>query len=105
MSSRHGVRTKATEAVLGKVVWDVAEAGRQRAKRGKRDTGRSGLWTVVAYLPFHLLVTALTWRDLKGRPDEQVWGSKSLWRWVSALNTLGSVAYWVVGRKGPAARD
>jgi hypothetical protein len=103
MSSHHGLRTKTTEAILGKVVWNVAEAGLQRPNRGKKETGRSSLWTIVAYLPFHLVVTALTWRDLKNRPDEQVWGNKRLWRWASALNTLGSVAYWLVGRKGSAA--
>lgn len=55
--------------------------------------------TVLLYLPFHILVTAATWRDLKRRPSSQVRGSKRLWRIVSAVNTMGSVAYLVFGRK------
>jgi hypothetical protein len=57
------------------------------------------LRTVLLYLPFHILVTAVTWRDLKRRPSSQVRGSKRLWRIVSAANTLGSLAYLVIGRK------
>lgn len=49
----------------------------------------------------HTLVATLTWRDLRNRPADQVRGSKTLWRAASALNTLGSVAYWVVGRRRP----
>ena len=47
----------------------------------------------------HLVVTRLTWRDLRDRPDEQVPGPKPLWRVASALNTSGSVAYWLLGRR------
>lgn len=54
---------------------------------------------VLLYLPFHILVTAATWRDLNRRPSSQVRGSKRLWRIVSAANTMGSVAYLVIGRK------
>lgn len=54
---------------------------------------------VLLYLPFHILVTAATWRDLRRRPSSQVRGSKRLWRIASAANTLGSVAYLVIGRK------
>jgi hypothetical protein len=54
---------------------------------------------VLLYLPFHILITAATWRDLKRRPSSQVRGSKRIWRIVSAANTLGSLAYLVAGRK------
>ena len=46
----------------------------------------------------HLIVTRLTWRDLARRTPGQVRGSARLWRVVSGLNTLGSLAYWTVGR-------
>ena len=46
----------------------------------------------------HLIVTTLTWRDLAPRTPGQVRGSARLWRVASGLNTLGSVAYWTVGR-------
>lgn len=47
----------------------------------------------------HAAVTTLTWRDLRQRPAEQVRGSKKLWLLASGLNTTGSVAYWLFGRR------
>lgn len=47
----------------------------------------------------HLTVMALTWRDLRGRPAGQVRGHKKFWQVASALNTTGSAAYWVFGRR------
>jgi hypothetical protein len=40
-----------------------------------------------------MVITTLTWHDLRNRPVETVRGSKKVWRMVSDLNTLGSVAY------------
>jgi len=54
---------------------------------------------LLLYLPVHILVAALTWRDIGHRPADRVRGSKRLWRLVSALNTLGAVAYWLAGRR------
>ena len=60
----------------------------------------NSLVAVLAYIAvFHVPVTALTWRDLNARTDAQVRGSKTIWRLVSALNTMGSVAYWLIGRR------
>jgi hypothetical protein len=47
----------------------------------------------------HVAVTSLTWRDLKVRPATQVRGNRTIWRAASGLNTLGSVAYWLLGRR------
>jgi hypothetical protein len=47
----------------------------------------------------HLLVTAWTWRDIKRRPARRIRGSKGLWRFLTAINTLGSVGYWALGRR------
>lgn len=47
----------------------------------------------------HLTVMALTWRDLRHRPAGQVRGNKKFWRAASALNTSGSAAYWLFGRR------
>jgi hypothetical protein len=47
----------------------------------------------------HLTVMTLTWRDLRGRPSAQVRGNKKAWRAASALNTTGSAAYWLIGRR------
>ncbi len=55
-------------------------------------------WLVPA-LAAHVVVTALVWRDLASRPPQAVRGSKNLWRLLSAMNTGGSLAYLLVGRR------
>jgi hypothetical protein len=57
--------------------------------------------TILLYLPVHLLAVALTWRDIRRRPANELRGSKRLWRLVSAVNTAGAGAYWVAGRRDP----
>jgi hypothetical protein len=47
----------------------------------------------------HLSVMTLTWRDLRSRPAAQVRGNEKIWRAASALNTTGSAAYWLFGRR------
>jgi hypothetical protein len=47
----------------------------------------------------HVTVMTLTWRDLRSRPAADVRGNKKAWRVASAVNTLGSVAYWIFGRR------
>jgi hypothetical protein len=47
----------------------------------------------------HLTVMTLTWRDLRARPASQVRGNKRIWQAASALNTTGSAAYWLIGRR------
>ncbi len=59
---------------------------------------------LVVALIVHVIVLTLTWRDLRKRPDEAVRGNKRIWRMASALNTSGSAAYWLFGRRSaPAA--
>lgn len=62
--------------------------------RGKPDKRVLG---VIAVL--HVTAAALTWRDLRSRPASQVRGDKRIWRIASVMNTLGSVAYWLFGRR------
>jgi hypothetical protein len=50
----------------------------------------------------HLGITTVTWRDLARRPPDQIRGPKPLWRVISAANTAGSIAYWILGRKSSA---
>jgi len=61
---------------------------------------------IVFILIGHLLAAAWTWRDIRRRPAQLVRGSKTGWRIFSAVNTLGSVSYWLIGRRyrGPAPR-
>jgi len=47
----------------------------------------------------HITAMTLTWRDLRSRAAGQVRGPKKLWQVASALNTSGSAAYWLFGRR------
>ena len=47
-----------------------------------------------------VLVVAAAERDLQRRPQEQVRGSKLIWRLV-CLNALGSATYFRWGRRAP----
>ena len=55
--------------------------------------------TVVLFLTGHALAAAWTWRDMWRLPAHQIRGTKTFWRIFSALNTLGSVGYWLIGRR------
>jgi hypothetical protein len=62
-------------------------------------TDRKGVATYGAILLAHAAITTITWRDIGRRADGQVRGSKKAWRVASALNTGGSLAYLVAGRR------
>jgi len=57
---------------------------------------------VAAALALQATVATVTIRDINKRPKEAVRGPKMLWRLANA-NTVGSVAYWLIGRKRGAA--
>ena len=57
---------------------------------------------LLLYIPVHLAVVVVTWRDIARRSEEQLRGKKRLWRFASAVNTLGAVAYWLAARRSPA---
>jgi len=54
---------------------------------------------IAVALVIHLIMVKLTWRDLRNRPDAVVRGRKRFWRVAATMNTTGSVAYWLVGRR------
>jgi hypothetical protein len=60
---------------------------------------RKSSGVVVLVLAGHALAAAWTWRDIRQQPAQQVRGSKTFWRIASAVNTLGSVGYWLIGRR------
>jgi hypothetical protein len=66
---------------------------------GRMAKDRPNKQVLAAVAIVHSTVAALTWRDLRSRAPEQVRGSKAVWRTASAMNTLGSVAYWLLGRR------
>ena len=47
----------------------------------------------------HLVIATLTWRDIRSRRDDEIRGSKWVWRVLSAANSGNSAVYWLVGRK------
>ena len=60
---------------------------------------RPNKFVLAAIGVVHLTVVTLTWRDIRQRPEDQIRGSKRLWRVLSASNTAGSGAYWLAGRR------
>jgi hypothetical protein len=58
--------------------------------------GRAILGVVVAA---QTASSALAWRDLARRSDDQVRGPKNLWRVIITINPGNSVAYWLLGRR------
>ncbi len=46
-----------------------------------------------------IVSAALALRDLAGRSNQQVRGTKRIWRWVIAVHPGNSLAYWVFGRQ------
>ena len=47
----------------------------------------------------HVVVVALTWRDISARPADQIRGNKTFWRIFSALNMGNAALYWLFGRR------
>jgi hypothetical protein len=62
-----------------------------RTKRGKIVLG-----VVVAA---QTASSALAWRDLAQRSDDQIRGPKKLWRVIVTINPGNSIAYWLLGRR------
>lgn len=56
-------------------------------------------FVVAAIGVIHLVVVALTWRDISARPADQIRGNKKFWRVFSALNTGNAALYWLIGRR------
>jgi hypothetical protein len=46
-----------------------------------------------------ILSCALAWRDLARRDNQEVRGSKIIWRIFISLNPGNSLLYWLFGRK------
>jgi hypothetical protein len=56
-------------------------------------------YLLAAAAVVHVVVVTLTWRDIKGRSDEQVRGNKKFWLIFSALNMGNAALYWLIGRR------
>ena len=69
------------------------------AKTPFRERSLPAKAVTIVVVAVSLAVVATAERDLLRRPDEQVRGSKRLWRLV-CLNALGAGAYLRFGRRG-----
>lgn len=58
---------------------------------------------VLALALSQAVLGTLTVRDVKSRPADQVRGPKLLWQLWGGTNLAGVAAYWLWGRKKPAA--
>lgn len=54
---------------------------------------------IAAIVVGHLTLTTLAWRDMRNRPDDQIRGSKKVWRVATGANSVNSLAYFIFGRK------
>jgi hypothetical protein len=54
---------------------------------------------LVVLVVLHIIVTAITLRDLGRRTDTQVRGSRLFWRVFTPLQIGNSAVYWLVGRR------
>lgn len=81
----------------GREPFDAGAGPPARSKRAPL-TGQQKRILGVA-LVVHALVVVLTLRDLRRRPAAGVRGPKWAWGIAATLNTSGSVAYWVFGRR------
>jgi hypothetical protein len=63
---------------------------------GSRPPLQKGLLGLV--LVISLVIVGFAERDLQGRPEEQIRGSKLAWR-LASLNAVGALAYLRLGRR------
>lgn len=63
----------------------------------QRDQRRDAV--LVALVAVQAVVGTLTVRDISRRRPELVRGPKLFWKIWGGTNTLGSVVYWLFGRK------
>jgi hypothetical protein len=53
-------------------------------------------------LAISLVIVGFAERDLQGRPEEQIRGSRFVWR-LASLNAVGALAYLGLGRRRAGA--
>ena len=58
---------------------------------------------IGAAVATQLVIGGLTVRDIDRRDSSEVRGPRLLWKLWGGTNTLGSLAYWLVGRRRGAA--
>jgi hypothetical protein len=74
----------------------LAESRTDVMKLPQTERARAVLAIVAAV---QVASSALAWRDLASRTDDQVRGPKNLWRVIVTVNPGNSIAYWLFGRR------
>ena len=95
-----------SEVLNGDEPTAIAEGGGDETAtrpRRWRDLSPQPRSSFVAGVILNAIIASFTWRDLRRRPAALVRGPKLFWRVWSMLNTTGSVAYWLVGRRRTTA--
>ena len=54
---------------------------------------------LIALAAAEVTSAVFAWRDLDGRDEAQLRGSKKLWRTLIAAQPGNSLAYWALGRR------
>jgi hypothetical protein len=81
---------------------DAREVGTLEAMGSKKKTKKNkpiNKPVLAVGVAIHLAAATLTWRDISSRPADRIRGTKTAWQIASAVNTIGSVGYWLVGRR------
>lgn len=64
-----------------------------------RKLDQRGRAVVIALTAAQAVIGTLTVRDISKRSPELVRGPKLFWKIWGGSNTLGSAAYWTIGRR------
>lgn len=65
-----------------------------------RDLARKQRGPILAIIvPIQVALAILAWRDLNRRADDQVRGTKALWRVFVVINPGNALFYWLFGRR------
>jgi hypothetical protein len=68
-------------------------------KQAKQCASDKRFWAAVTIV-VSLIIVAAAERDIQSRDDDEVRGNKTVWR-LASLNALGSIAYFLWGRRVP----
>jgi hypothetical protein len=75
-------------------------ASRARSRWAGLSDRQRALLAAAAAAEVSLKIAALV--DIQRRPASQIRGPKALWRAAMAVNLIGPLSYFVVGRRRPA---
>ena len=67
-------------------------------KKRYSELGSAGKVAVLVLAAISLVIIGTAQRDIQGRDEDEVRGSRTLWR-VVCLNALGAIAYLRFGRR------